>query len=148
MNLKHTYESYIRTTPEKLWEALTDGKVTQQYYYGGAVQSDWRVKSPVRYYDPSGNLLLDGEVLAVQPRKKLETTFIPSWDPSARSGAPTRVRWEIEPVGDACKLTVVHEGFASEGPLFHQVGAGWNVVLSGLKTVLETGKPLQLPPMA
>lgn len=134
-------ETYIRTTPKALWDALINPDKTPLYYYGSRVDSTLRKGSPFRYTGPDGNMMLDGEVVEVVPEKRLETTFIATWV----GGEPppsTRVVYEIEPMGEVVKLTLTHYEVEKS-----RAGAesGWQVVLSGLKTYLETGKPLDIP---
>jgi DNA-binding transcriptional ArsR family regulator/uncharacterized protein YndB with AHSA1/START domain len=133
--------TYIRTTPKALWDAIVNPEMTQQYYYGGRVQADLRVGGKFYYLDPSGEMNLDGEIIEIVPEKKLVTTFKAMWAPN---GDVTRVMYEIEPTGEACKLTLTHFDAAKA-----QAGteSGWPLIIAGLKTVLETGKPLVLPDM-
>lgn len=133
-------ETYIRTTPKALWDAITNPEMTQQYYYGGRVQAqDLRVGGRFYYLDPNGEMNLDGEILEIVPERKLVTTFKALWAPE---GAPTRVQYEIEQLGETCKLTLTHfDAAASKAG----VESGWPLILAGLKTLLETGKPLVVP---
>ncbi len=132
-------ETYIRTTPKALWDALINPDKTSLYYYGSRVESSLKKGSPFRYTGGDGKVMLDGEVIDVVPEKRLETTFLAAWVPGA---APTRVVYEIEPMGDVVKLTLTHYEVEKS-----QAGAesGWQVILSGLKTYLETGKALDIP---
>ena len=130
--------TYIRTTPAALWDAITNPEMTQQYYYASRVQPDLRVGGRFHYTGPDGAVNLDGEVLEVEPQRKLVTTFKASWAPD---GELTRVMYEIEPVGEACKLTLTHYDAAKSKA---GVDAGWPIILAGLKTLLETGKPLKV----
>lgn len=143
---KHVYEVYIRTTPEKLWDAITRPEMTRQYFYATDVESDWRVGSPVRHKGADGEAKLDGKVLEVLPGRKLVTTFCAVHDPEAAKDRPSRVTWEIEPRGEVCRLTLIHDDFDGITATYKQVGLGWNPVLSGLKTLLETGRPLVIGP--
>jgi uncharacterized protein YndB with AHSA1/START domain len=135
------YEIYIRTTPERLWQALTDGELTKQYYYNTEVRSDLRVGSPFRYY-AGDDVLLDGEILEADPPRRLVTTFSALWSPDVAADPPSRITYEIEPMGAACRLRMIHDGFATETATYHEVAGGWSPILSGLKTLLETGEPL------
>jgi uncharacterized protein YndB with AHSA1/START domain/DNA-binding transcriptional ArsR family regulator len=139
---KHVYEIYIRTTPEKLWEAITRPEMTRQYFYGSAVESEWKVGAAVRHMGANGNVNLDGKVLEIVPQRRLVTTFCAVHDPEAGKDRPSRVTWEIEPRGEVCRLTLTHDDFDGITATYKQVGPGWNPVLSGLKTLLETGMPL------
>jgi uncharacterized protein YndB with AHSA1/START domain len=139
---KHVYEVYIRTTPEKLWEAITRPEMTRHYYYGNLVESDWKVGSPVRLKTDDGKLSIDGKVLEVVPPFKLVTTFSAVHNAETAKDRPSRVTWEIEPRGEVCRLTLTHDDFDGITATYKQVEMGWNPLLSGLKTLLETGKPL------
>jgi uncharacterized protein YndB with AHSA1/START domain/DNA-binding transcriptional ArsR family regulator len=135
-------ETYIRTTPQALWDAIVNPEKTSQYYYGGRVQADLRIGGSFKYFTPDGDVNLDGEILEIVPQKRLVTTFNATW---AEAGAETtRVSYEIEKLGDVCKLTLTHHEFekAKAG-----VEAGWPRILAGLKTLLETGRPLGIPIM-
>ena len=135
------YEIYIRTTPERLWQALTDGELTKQYYYDTEVRSDLTVGSPFRYY-AGDDVLLDGEVLEADPPRRLVTTFSALWSPEVAADPPSRITYEIEPMGAACRLRMIHDELADDSATFHEVAGGWSHILSGLKTLLETGERL------
>jgi uncharacterized protein YndB with AHSA1/START domain/DNA-binding transcriptional ArsR family regulator len=136
----HVFEIFIRTTPERLWQALTDGDLTQQYYYGTRVESDWQPGSPYAYRDVAGATMIDGEVLESDPPRRLVTTFRAAWS----QDTPSTVTWEITPEGAACKLTLTHEGLDPTSQFGMSVRDGWARIVSGLKTLLETGEPLAL----
>jgi uncharacterized protein YndB with AHSA1/START domain/biotin operon repressor len=139
----HVYEVYIRTSPEKLWQALTDGKMTEQYYFGTAVKSDLKVGSPFQYFYGNGNgMMLDGEILEIDPPTKLVTSFRPVWVEGPEGQRLSRVEFEITQMGDSCKLLLSHYGLNPEAGLTMGIGSGWAQILSGLKTLLETGSPL------
>ena len=135
-----TYESVIHATPEQVWRALIDPDQTQEYYFGTRVESDWNQGSSIVYRNPSGGVDADGEILDASPSRRLETTFRPAWSPDVGGGEPATVRWEIQPVDDGVKVTLVHSGFDFSGPGGDQVHQGWLQILAGLKTLLE-GKP-------
>lgn len=139
----HQFELYIRTTPEELWRALTDGSLTPHYYYGIPVESTWEVGAPYRYATPAGSLV-EGEILAAEPSLRLETTFRAAFQPGMSAMSPSRVGWAIAPLGTACKLTLTHCDLDPASPHAQAILAGWAVILSGLKTLLETGEPLML----
>lgn len=141
----HVFEIYIRTTPERLWQALTEGEMTRQYYFGSAVASSWQPGAGYHYPNPEGGDYIAGEILECDPPRRLVATFRPLWlvdTTDAVATPPTLVRWEIEPMGDVCKLTLVHEGLAPDTALTRDIIEGWGKILSGLKTLLETGQPL------
>jgi uncharacterized protein YndB with AHSA1/START domain len=136
----HVFEIYIRTTPERLWRALTDGDLTRRYYYGTRVESDWAPGSPYAFRSDAGETMIDGEVLESDPPRRLVTTFRPAWV----EGAASTLTWEIVPAGETCKLTLTHDGLDAAGPLAESFRDGWARILSGLKTLLETGEPLAI----
>jgi uncharacterized protein YndB with AHSA1/START domain len=142
---KHVYEIYIRATPEKLWQAITSPDFTRRYFYGMAVESNWQPGSLVVHRGDDGVAGLEGTVLEVAAPKRLVTTFRAVHDPEQSKDRPSRVTWEIVPLGAACKLTLTHDDFDGETATYRSVGTGWNPILSGLKTLLETGEPLVLP---
>lgn len=137
----HIFTVFIRTTPEKLWQAITDGELTSQYYYGSRVESTWQPGAPFTYMTDNG-LAIEGEVLEYDPPHRLVTTFIPRWIPGATPPPPSKISWEIEPKGAACKLTVTHSEIAAEVAQTYGIVEGMAQILSGLKTLLETGEPL------
>ncbi len=134
----YVLETYIRTTPKALWDALINPEKTRLYYYDSAVESTLKPGSPFRYNGPDGKTMLDGEVREVVPEKRLATTFIPIWEPGALT---TRVVYELEPMGEVVKLTLTHYEIAKAGGAIE----GWQLIFAGLKTYLETGKALNVP---
>jgi uncharacterized protein YndB with AHSA1/START domain/predicted transcriptional regulator len=138
----HVFEILIQTTPEHLWEALTESEFTTQYYYASKVESDWKPGSDFRMTLPDGTEAIRGEVVEAEPGKRLVTTFDARWDDGVAADEPSRISWDIEQQGEACKLTVTHDGFGAETETYRQIAGGMPYILSGLKTLLETGKPL------
>jgi uncharacterized protein YndB with AHSA1/START domain/DNA-binding transcriptional ArsR family regulator len=137
----HVYHTYIRTTPEKLWQALTDGAMTARYYFGTAVQSTWEQGAAYTYLLPDGTRMIDGEIVQIDPPDRLVQTFRPLWA-FPDGGAPeSTVTWEIEQQGDFCRLTLIHEGIDLSTPLAQGMVDGWARIISGMKTLLETGVP-------
>jgi uncharacterized protein YndB with AHSA1/START domain len=114
------------------------------------VKSDWKVGSPVAHLGEDEKPMLEGVVVEIDPPRRLVTTFAAKFsrDGDVSHDRPSRVTWEIEPRGEVCKLTLVHDDFDHETATYKSVGNGWNPVLSGLKTLLETGKPLVIAPSA
>lgn len=141
------FQVYIRTTPERLWQALTDGEMTRQYYFGSRVESDWRAGSPYSYNGDDGNSMVGGDVLESDPPRKLVTSFRPTWNPDSANDPPSKVTYEIEPTGDVCKLTLIHEDLGAESDITRGFFMGWSMILSNLKTLLETGTPLGVTSM-
>jgi uncharacterized protein YndB with AHSA1/START domain/DNA-binding transcriptional ArsR family regulator len=141
---RHIYETYIRTTPDALWRALTDPDETMKYFYGTRFQSSLAAGAQWACIDAEGTTILDGEVIESEPERRLVLSFRMLHSPDAAEDAPSRVTWEIEPQGAVCLLRLSHEGFAGETATYRMVQFGWNPVLSGLKTLLETGQPLEM----
>jgi uncharacterized protein YndB with AHSA1/START domain len=143
-DLMHKYQVFIQATPQQVWDAITSSDFTTKYYYGSPIESDWKAGSPYTMFSPDGqNVFIDGKVLEAEPSRRLVQTFNAKWSPDFADEPETRVTWEIEQMGDACKLTLTHEGFTTESKLYHGVDdGGWSQILSGMKTLLETGRPL------
>jgi uncharacterized protein YndB with AHSA1/START domain/DNA-binding transcriptional ArsR family regulator len=142
--VEKVFEIYIRTTPERLWQAITDPEIRARYQFGARVESSWASGSAyqVAYHDAPRSLI-EGENLEVDPPRRLVQSYRAVWDDDIAAEGTSRVTWEIEPVGDSCRLTVTHDQLA-EGADPHLYG-GWPMILSGLKTWLETGEELTTP---
>ena len=142
--MEKVFEIYIHTTPERLWEAITDPEIRSKYNFGAGVSSEWkpgaRLELSARKAD---QLLVEGRVLEVAPPLRLVHTMVGLWSDDVRSEGASRVTWEIEPVGDSCHLTVTHDQLR-EGAN-EEIYGGWPMILSGLKTWLETGELLTTP---
>jgi uncharacterized protein YndB with AHSA1/START domain len=138
------YVTYIRTTPEKLWEALTKPEFTREYWFGCYQESDWQPGSSWKLKISDGRLGDSGEVLESAPPKRLVLKWRNEFRPELHAEGYTRCTFDIEPEGELVKLTVTHE---AERPskLIDAVSGGWPAVLSSLKSMLETGKALPRP---
>jgi uncharacterized protein YndB with AHSA1/START domain len=141
------YMTYIETTPEKLWEALTNSEFTKRYWFNTEVKSDWKVGSPFALV-MNGTTTDVGEILEADRPRRLAYTFRHQLDEEMRKEPPTKVVFTIEPHGSLVKLTVTHEGFVEGSKLLDGISKGWPAILSGLKTLLETGKVFAIPPRA
>ncbi len=142
--MEKVFEIYIRTTPERLWEAITDPEIRSKYQFGGVVKSDWTPGSRIEMSHPNApGLLSEGENLEVDPPRRLVQSMVALWSDEAKAEGTSRVTWEIEPVGDSCRLTVTHDQMR-EGAS-NEIYGGWPMILSGLKTWLETGELLTTP---
>ncbi len=137
------FEIYIKTTPERLWEAITDSELRQKYNFGVGTTSDWTPGSEYRSGVPGVVEIAAGENVEVEPPRRLVQTFQALWSEDVRAAGSSRVTWEIEPVGDSCRLLVTHDQLpaGANSELF----GGWSMILSGLKTLLETGELLTTP---
>ena len=142
--MERVYEIFIKTTPERLWEAITDPDIRAKYNFGAAVHSEWTVGAPISVdVAARGVHLGEGEVLEVDPPRRLVHTMGALWDDEVRAEGKSRVTWEIVPVGDSCHLTVTHDQLRPGASA--QLYGGWPMILSGLKTWLETGELLTTP---
>jgi uncharacterized protein YndB with AHSA1/START domain len=149
--MEKVFEIYIKTTPERLWEAITNPEMRRKYTFGLVVTSDWTTGS--RYEGRSGDTsgtgfaphsaILEGENLEVDPPRRLVQSFRALWSDDVQAEGTSRVTWEIEPVGDSCRLLVVHGQLRENAN--PELYGGWPMVLSGLKTLLETGGLLTTP---
>src|SRR5579862_7082968 len=141
--MEKVFEIYIKTTPERLWEAITDEEMRRRYTFGVGVTSDWTPGSSYQGVARGGVPILAGENLEVDPPRRLVQSFDALWSDDVRTEGTSRVTWEIEPVGDSCKLTVTHDQLRDGA--HGEVYGGWPQILSGLKTLLETGESLTTP---
>jgi uncharacterized protein YndB with AHSA1/START domain len=143
--MEKVFEIYIKTTPERLWEAITDFDLRRRYTFGAGAESEWTPGSPYTLASPDGGgpKLAEGENLEVEPPRRLVQSFNALWGEDVEREGTSRVTWEIEPVGDSCRLTVTH-GELRDGAN-EQLYGGWPMILSGLKTLLETGEDLTTP---
>ena len=143
--MEKIFEIYIKTTPERLWEAITNPDMRSKYTFGVAVTSDWK---PGSYYvgiprQQPDFPICEGENLVVDPPRRLVQSFRALWSDDVKREGTSRVTWEIEPIGDSCRLTVTHDQMreGANGEIY----GGWPMILSGLKTLLETGELLTTP---
>ncbi|HZN14301.1 MAG TPA: metalloregulator ArsR/SmtB family transcription factor [Acidimicrobiales bacterium] len=143
--MEKVFEIYIKTTPERLWDAITDSSTRGKYQFGNTITSDWTPGSRFEMGNPKagGVLLGEGENLEVDPPRRLVQSMVALWGDDVKREGTSRVTWEIEPVGDSCRLTVTHDQLR-EGAN-DQLYGGWPMILSGLKTWLETGELLTTP---
>ena len=141
--MQKIFEIYIRTTPERLWEAITDPETRSKYNFGARVDSDWTVGARMELTHPVGGALGEGEVVEIDPPRRLVHTLRALWSDDVRGEGTSRVTWDVEPVGDSCRLTLTHDELR-EGANEELYG-GWPMVLSGLKTWVETGHVLTTP---
>ena len=137
------FEIYIKTTPERLWEAITDPAQRASYSFGVETRSDWTPGSPYQATAPGAVEIASGENLVVERPRLLVQSYNALRSDGARGAGTTRVTWEIEQVGDSCRLTVIHDQLPGEASA--ELYGGWPMILSGLKTLLETGEQLTTP---
>ena len=143
MPASQVYTVFIRTTPERIWEMLTTAEGTRRYWHESHVHSDWQVGSEVVWLSEDGETTwIRGELLEVDPPRRLVHTFEKRWD-EGEPEAPSRVTWEIEQQGEMCKLVMVHDEMGPDTAGQVTQPNGWPLILSGLKTLLETGEELE-----
>ena len=137
------FEIYIKTTPERLWEAITDPEMRAKYSFGVQTNSDWSRGSAYSSAVPGVIDIARGENVEVDPPNRLVQTFTALWSDEVEAVGESRITWEIRKVGDSCQLTVIHDRLPidASGELY----GGWPMILSGLKTLLETGEHLTTP---
>jgi uncharacterized protein YndB with AHSA1/START domain len=138
------YTSYIASTPEKVFKALTDTDATAKFWFGNAATSDWKVGSPIEFHR-EGKLILRGKILENDPPRRLSYTFQAMHEPHNGKEAPSRVVFELEQQKDQVKLVVTHDDFPEGTQVFGAISNGWPLVLSSLKSYVETGRVLRAP---
>jgi uncharacterized protein YndB with AHSA1/START domain len=141
--MEKVFEIYIKTTPERLWEAITDPEQRAKYSFGVETHSDWTAGSSYEASVPGVIDIAAGKNLEVNPPTRLVQDFTALWSDEVKAEGVSRVTWEIEPVGTSCRLTVTHDQLR-EGANDELYG-GWPMILSGLKTLIETGELLDTP---
>ena len=142
--MEKVFEIYIRTTPERLWDAITDGEIRRKYNFGVGYDGELTSGSRFEMTHPNADGPLgEGEVLEMDPPRRLVQTMLALWSDDVKGEGTTRVTWEIEPVGDSCRLTVTHDELREAAN--EELYGGWPMILSGLKTWLETGEVLTTP---
>jgi uncharacterized protein YndB with AHSA1/START domain/DNA-binding transcriptional ArsR family regulator len=143
--MEKVFEIYIRTSPDRLWEAITDPEIRAKYNFGSSVTSDWTAGAALVMSHPGApdGPLGRGEIIEIDPPHRLVHTMTALWSDDVEAEGESRVTWEIEQVADSCRLTVTHDQLR-EGANDELYG-GWPMILSGLKTWLETGELLTTP---
>jgi uncharacterized protein YndB with AHSA1/START domain/DNA-binding transcriptional ArsR family regulator len=142
--MEKVFEIYIKTTPERLWEAITSSEMRAKYNFGMGVESDWTPGSTYTADHPNApGPLAQGENLEVDPPRRLVQSFNALWGEDVKQEGTSRVTWDIEQVGDSCRLVVTHDQLREDAN--DQLYGGWPMILSGLKTLLETGEELTTP---
>jgi uncharacterized protein YndB with AHSA1/START domain len=142
-NQRFVYVIYIRTNAEKLWDALTKPEFTRAYWCGTWTDTTWERGASWKMMIPDGRVGDAGEVLEVDKPRRLAISWRNEFRPELREEGFSRCAFELEPMGDMVKLTVVHEMDKPESKLIDAVSNGWPTILSSLKSLLETGDPLE-----
>jgi uncharacterized protein YndB with AHSA1/START domain len=142
--MEKVFEIYIKTTPERLWEAITNPDMRREYTFGVAVESNWTRGSEYQGISPlAATPIFSGENLEVDPPRRLVQTYRANWSDDVKKEGTSRVTWEIEQIEDSCRLTVTHDQLRDQAN--PELYGGWPMILSGLKTLLETGQKLTTP---
>jgi uncharacterized protein YndB with AHSA1/START domain len=142
--MEKVYEIYIKTSPQRLWEAITNSQMRAKYSFGVGVKTDWMPGSHYEGVHPKAPIpIVEGENLEVDPPRRLVQSYRALWGNDVKAEGTSRVTWEIEQIADSCRLTVTHDQLR-EGAN-DQLYGGWPMILSGLKTLLETGELLTTP---
>jgi uncharacterized protein YndB with AHSA1/START domain len=144
-NDRFLYVTYIRTTPEKLWEALTKPEFTRQYWFGITQDCAWTKGASWQITFPDGRVADRGEVVEIDPPRLLILKWRNEFMPELREEGYSQARFDIEQEGEVVKLTVTHEIDRTESKLIKAVSNGWPKILSNLKSLLETGKTFDKP---
>ena len=137
----HLYQTYIRCTPQAAWDAIVNGDQTIQYYYGTRVESDFTEAAPIRYLSPDGSVVADGVVIAADEPHRLELMFHARWDQELSDEGPVRMVWIIDDTDGLTSVTV-ESHMDPESKTYREFSGGVPYIVAGMKTLLETGKPL------
>jgi uncharacterized protein YndB with AHSA1/START domain len=140
---KFVYVTYIRTTPEKLWQALIEPEFTRQFWVGTWQDCDWKKGASWRLMIPDGRVADSGEILEIDPPRRLVLSWTNEFKPELRGDGASRLSYEIEQQEDMVKLTVTHESNTPGSKLIDAVSKGWPLILASLKSLLETGASLE-----
>jgi uncharacterized protein YndB with AHSA1/START domain len=136
---RFVYVTYIRTTPDRLWSALTTPEFMRQYWFGCHIETQWKAGSPWRLQFKDGRVADSGTIVEIDPPKRLVLEWRNEWSPELNAEGNARCTMELEPADGVVKLTVTHEMARAGSKLIHAVGGGWPKILSNLKSLLETG---------
>lgn len=140
---RFVYVTYIRATPERLWQALTEPELTRQFWSECWQESEWKAGSSWRLMIPGGRVGDSGEILEIEPQRRLAVSWRNEFKPEMREEGYSRMTYELEKFGGSVKLTVIHEMDRAGSKLIEAVSGGWPLILSSLKSLLETGEPLE-----
>jgi uncharacterized protein YndB with AHSA1/START domain/DNA-binding transcriptional ArsR family regulator len=140
---EHVLEVYIRATLEAVWRGITDGAMTRRYFHETTINSTWTVGARVEYLFDDGRVAVEGEVLECDQPRRLSYTWHVLYNDEAALEAPSRVSWELEPLGESVRLRMTHDRFPAASIVFPEISQGWAPLLSSLKSLIETGAPLQ-----
>jgi len=136
----HVYTTYIAGSVADIWRAITDGDQTVKYFYETRVESTWEPGSPIRYLGKDGSLVADGEIISCEPEARLEMMFHARWDPELEAEGPVREVWIVADAGETTMLSVEMHDVAIDSKTYSEFTGGFPFIVSGLKTLVETGK--------
>lgn len=140
----HVFQVIINAPTATVWNAIVDGDVTVDYFYGTRVESTWQAGDAISYLYPDGSVAADGTILAIEPGVMVERYFHPRWDAELEAEGPAREIWRVEDIGGATKLTIELYEAPVGGKTHTEFSGGFVFIVSAMKTLLETGSPLQL----
>ncbi len=140
---RFVYVTYIRTTPEKLWQALIDPEFTRRYWCETRQESEWKPGASWRSMIPDGRVGDSGEILEIEPERRLVLSWRNEFKPELRAEGYSCLTYELEKQGESVKLTIIHEIDIPNSKLIEAVSGGWPLILASLKSFLETGEPLE-----
>lgn len=143
MSDRFVYVTYIRTTPEKLWEALLKPEFTRMYWFGATLESEWQKGASWKIVFADGRTADTGEILEIEPQRRIVIKWRNEFMTELKDEGYSRCTIEIEPADDAVKLSVIHEIDRTGSQFIEAVSGGWPKILSSLKSLMETGKPLE-----
>lgn len=141
----HIYKSYILSTIEEVWDAIVNPNKTVHYFHGTRVQSDWEVGSPLDYYYPDGRQASTGEILAIDAPKRIEFTFHALWDDELKAEGPAREVWALAEINGMVELSIELYDVAADSKTLEDFSGGFPYIVSGLKSLVETGRGLPAP---
>jgi uncharacterized protein YndB with AHSA1/START domain/DNA-binding transcriptional ArsR family regulator len=138
----HVYTAYIAASPDEVWKAITDPDLTVQYFYGTRVDSSWEQGSPIRYLGSDDQVVADGEIIACEPGSRVDMTFHARWDPELEAEGAVREAWILSETDGMTVLSVELYEIDPAGPTYRDFTSGLPFIVSGLKTLVETGAPM------
>ena len=142
-NIEFTYDIYVGAPLAKVWKGIVDGDMTRHYVYGTRLESKLRKGAPYAYVGDGDFKVVDGEILEIKPEQRLVMSWKAHWDESVEKDTPSRVTFELSAAGPSTtRLHVIHDGFDGRTATYSGSVDGWPLMLSSLKSLLETGKPL------
>lgn len=134
----------IEATPDRIWQAMVEPDQSRRWFFGGVVHSDWQVGDPIEWVDADGASLIAGQITAIEPGTRLAHTFRATWSPETGADPASEYEWRLEPMGDSLtRVTVTHSEVPQGTPTAEQVDGGTSLVISSLKTFVETGRTMR-----